>query len=119
VSQSNPITPIEVVPRLTQLQFQILDALMDDAESVKQIFLAVNWKWLEAGSRKPRHSMKAIIEELNFFIEKGYAEAPKSCNPTMPQPLDRARLHDYWFGLTEKGKQAWEAYKASVPDATR
>jgi hypothetical protein len=92
---------------------------MDDAESVKQIFLAVNWKWLEAGSKRPRHSMKAIVDELNFLLKNGCAEAPKSCNPSMPQPPDSARIHDYWFGLTEKGRQAWEAYKASVPGAGR
>jgi hypothetical protein len=90
---------------------------MDDAESVKQIFLAVNWKWLEAGSRKPRHSMKAIVDELNFLLKNGYAEAPKCSNPNMPQPLDSARLHDYWFGMTERGRQAWETYKASAPGA--
>lgn len=114
MSQSNPITPSEVVPRLTPLQFQILDALMDDAESVEQIFLAANWKWLEAGSEKPRTTMKAIIDELKFLLKSGYAEAPRFCNPNLPQPLDGARLQDYWFGLTEKGRQAWEAYKASV-----
>jgi hypothetical protein len=113
------MTPIEGVPRLTKLQFHILDALMDDAESVKQIFLAVNWKWVEAGSKAPNISMNAVLDELNFLLENGYAEAPKVCNPNMPQPLDSARLHDYWFGLTEKGRQEWETYKAYVPGAKR
>jgi hypothetical protein len=107
------MTPIESAPRLTELQFQIINAMMDDAEDIERIYLAINWKAIEAGSIQPEHSLSQIIDELSPLLRSGYVEAPKYCNPSLPLPPNISLLHHYWFGPTEKGKQAWEAYKVS------
>ena len=108
------MTPVES-SRLTELQFQILNAMMDDPEDVEQIYLAVNRCFLDAGSREPVHSLRDIIDELRGLLSGGYLETPKFCNPHTPQPPDSSLLHDYWFGPTKKGKDAWGAYRASLP----
>ena len=108
---------IKSSPRLTELQFQVLNAMMDDAEDVEQIYLAVNRNFLESGSIQPEHPLRDIIDELKSLLLGGYLQAPKSCNPHTPQPPDISLLHHYWFSPTEKGKQAWEAHRVSSPDA--
>jgi hypothetical protein len=96
---------------MTELQFQILNAMMDDAEDVEQIYLAANRSSLEAGSIQPEHALRAIIDELNSLLRGCYVEAPKFCNrSSLPQPPDPALLHHYWFCPTEKGRQEWAAY---------
>ncbi len=109
------MTPIESAGRPTELQFQILNAMMDDAEDVERIYLAVNWNAIEAGTMQPDYSLKQVIEELNVLLRVGYVEAPMYCNPNRPLPPESFALHHYWFGPTEKGQQAWQAYKASPP----
>jgi hypothetical protein len=107
------MTLVDGAPRLTELQFQILNAMMDDAEDLEQIYLAANRSSLEAGSIQPEHPLRDIIDELNSLLKGAYVEAPKSCNTSLPLPPDSSLLHHYWFSPTEKGKQAWKAYKAS------
>jgi len=112
--------PVENLPRLTELQFQILNAVMDDAEDVEQIYLAVNSSSLETGSIQPEHPLRDIIDELNSLLKKGYVEAPRFCNTSsLPQPPDSSMLHHYWFSPTEKGKRAREAYKVSPSGVQR
>jgi hypothetical protein len=107
------MTHLESAPRLTELQFLILNEMMDDAEDVEQIYLAVNGNSLEAGSLEPAHPLRAIIDEVSSLFKERYVEAPRFCNSSLPQPLDSSLLHHYWFSPTEKGKQAWKAYKVS------
>lgn len=101
--------------RLTELQFQILNAMMDDPEDVEQIYLAVNRSFLEAGSTAPVHSLRDVIDHISGLLSGGYLEAPKFCNPHTPHPPDSSLLHHYWFGPTKQGKHAWEAYRVSLP----
>jgi hypothetical protein len=107
---------VESAPRPTELQFQILNVMMDDAEDVEQIYLAANRRSLETGSIQPEYPLGEIVDELGALLRRGYVEAPKFCNESsLPQPPDSSLLHHYWFSPTEKGKQVWEAYRASPP----
>jgi hypothetical protein len=109
------MTHLESAPRLTELQILILNAMMDDAEDVEQLYLAVNRSSLEAGSLEPAHPLRAIIDELNSLFKESYVEAPRFCNSGLPEPLDSSLLHHYWFSPSEKGKQAWKAYNVAPP----
>jgi hypothetical protein len=102
--------------RLTELQFQILNATLDDPEDIEQIYLAVNRGFLDPGYIQPKHSLRDVVDEVRSLLLGGYLEAPKFCNPLTPQPPDSSLLHHYWFGPTEKGKHAWEAYRVSLQD---
>ena len=104
---------------MTELQFQVLNATMDDAEDVEQIYLAVNRRSLQAGSIQPEYPLREIVDGLDLLLKDGYLDAPKFCNETsLPMPPDRSLLHHYWFRPTEKGKQAWRAY-GSLLDAKK
>lgn len=108
------MTHLESAPRLTELQFLILNAMMDDVEDVEQIYLAANGVRLRR-DLEPAHPLRAIVDELSSLFKEKYVEAPRFCNSGLPQPLDSSLLQHYWFSPTEKGKQAWKACKVSPP----
>src|SRR5277367_6611512 len=100
----NDANPAESPLRLSELQFQILNATMDDAEDLEQIYLAINPGVIESGTLQPQYSLRSVVDELDSLLNKGYLEAPLFCNPSLPQPPDRSRIHHYWFALTDEGK---------------
>ena len=78
---------------MTELQFQVLNATMDDAEDVEQIYLAVNRRSLQAGSIQPEYPLREIVDGLDLLLKDGYLDAPKFCNETsLPMPPDRSLL---------------------------
>jgi hypothetical protein len=109
------VQPLETGSGLAEIQFQILNAVMDDVEDVEQIYLAVNYSSFEAGSIQPEHPLRIIIDELILLLLCGYLEAPLFCNLHVPRPLDPLMIHHNWFGPTEGGKLAWAAHKKSPP----
>jgi len=110
------MAPFKSRPRLRDLQFEILNAMMDDPEDVEQIYLAANRNSFNARSIQPEHPLRDIIDMLNSLLKGGYIEAPNFCNKSsLPQPPETSLLHHYWFSPTEKGKQAWEAYRVFQP----
>lgn len=83
------------------LQEAILDALVDDAESIVQISEYLKFLNLESAEAE-------IIEELSSML------AEKKINVAYPNDFEEKSLKDYngsvtelWFELTEKGKAEW------------
>jgi hypothetical protein len=100
----------EDMPSLTELQFLTLDVMMDDAEDVEQVYLAINRDCLP----QPRFSLGEIIDVIRLMVDKGYIK-PDYTNDARLAPLESLNvslLHHYWFSPTQKGKQAWEAQQS-------
>jgi hypothetical protein len=111
----------KVKASLTQLQFVMLDGMADDYEDVEQLYLFANRAFAEekhAGIRRPhrllrdQYPLREIIDEIAWMLREGYVEAKYSNDEEIAPlaPLAFAAPHHYWFGPTEKGKQAWKAY---------
>jgi hypothetical protein len=112
--------------KLTELQFTILDGMADDYEDVEQLYLYANRDFKEeeqAHVQFPRILVQAhfplreIVDEIANMLRKGYIEAKTSNDEESAplRPLDFTALHQYWFGATDKGKQAWKAYSTDKP----
>ena len=99
---------------LTHLQFEILNAMMDDSEDVEQIYLAVNRKVLEMSGEiscgQPKYQLVLVIDEIGRLLEGGLLEARISWDESVAplDPVNQAKFHYYWFGPTEKGKAEWK-----------
>jgi hypothetical protein len=98
------------MPSLTKLQFNTLNTMMDDAEDVEQVYLAVNWDCLP----HPRFSLGEIIDVIRLMVDEGYIKADYTNDARLAplESLNVSLLHHYWFSPTEKGKQAWEAHRS-------
>jgi len=97
---------------LTELQFQILNAMMDDAEDIEQIYLAANIRAFETFPRQPQFPLRGIIDEVKQLLEQDYIKA-EFTNDEMLAPLSKivpAMLHYYWLSPTTKGLQAWKQH---------
>lgn len=121
----------EAESKLTKLQFEILDAMADDYENIEQIYLCANREFVkerEVGLDSPliiveanKYLLHDVIDELTDMLEEGYIKA-KYSNDESVAPLDSvnlAALHHYWFGPTEKGQRAWDAYRRDNPGPRR
>lgn len=89
--------------QLTILQEQIIDALANDYEDLKQIR-----GMLDA----PESQIKSAIWTL---IEEGYVacyQPTKTEMKTVDHP-DRQGLDEYWFALTERGQQLLQTLESS------
>ncbi len=90
--------------QLTILQEQIIDALANDYEDLKQIR-----GMLDA----PESRIKSAIWTL---IEEGYVacyQPTKTKMKTVDHP-DRPALDEYWFALTPKGEQLLIALETTL-----
>jgi hypothetical protein len=60
---------------LTQLQYEILDAMMDDYEDVEQVYLTINRKFLasinEPNYGQPKYQLVHVIDEIRDLLEGG------------------------------------------------
>jgi hypothetical protein len=97
---------------LTELQFHILEVMMDDAEDIEQIYLMANDSAFKMFPPQPRFPLRAIIDELRHMLEQDYIKAEFTNDETLA-PLSKvvpAMLHHYWLSPTTKGLQAWEQH---------
>ncbi len=98
---------------LSRLQFEILDAMADDIESVEQIYRAANDLWFDEPVRLAKYRLAEIMDEVVNMLDEGYIRARATESEALA-PLNRFNpqmLHYYWFGYTEKGRKAWSAYQ--------
>lgn len=102
---------------IAELRLQILNAMMDDAEDVEQVYLSANRNEFLAAPCQPRFPLREIVDEMKLLLEEGFVEACFT-NDEKQAPLDNLNLalfHHYWFSPTKRGKELWEA---GVPPAT-
>src|SRR5258708_20235247 len=92
---------------MTELRFQILNAMADDVE---QIYLAANRSSLEVGSIQPQYPLRDIIDEINSLLQEGFIKAEFCNDPKLPSRVPDGLLHHYWFCPTEKARQPWNPY---------
>jgi hypothetical protein len=108
-------------PRLSELQFNILDGMADDFEDIERLYLYANRQFDEerrAGLEFPlmvireRFPLRDLVDEIGRMLQQGYIEAMISNDERIaPQgPVNFAALHHYWFGPTAQGKRAWKAH---------
>lgn len=102
---------------LTELQFTIINAMMDDYEDVEQVYLDINRKALgethEPNCGQPKYRLVEIVDEIPGLLEEGLIRAhilSKEGAAPIDQ-IDPAHIHDYWFAPTEKGKGEWESHQ--------
>ena len=107
--------------KLTELQFVILDCMVDDYEDIEQLYLCANRQTAEEhrlGTQFPlkiisvSYPLREIVDEVACMLEEGYVVA-KYSNDEKVAPLESvnsAALHHYWFGPTQKGTEAWQAH---------
>ena len=95
---------------MTDLQFQILNAMADDAEDVEQIYLTR--ESLGAGSAQPQQPLRDIIDGVDLLLKEGYIKVEFRNDPNLPLKVPEGLLHHYWFSPTAEGKQAWNAYQS-------
>jgi hypothetical protein len=98
------------MPPITKLQFHTLNAMMDDAEDVEQLYLAVTRDCL----LQPRFSLGVIIDVIRLMVDEGYIKANYTNDARLAplESLNVSLLHHYWFSPTQKGKQSWEAHQS-------
>lgn len=84
------------------LREAILDALVDDLESIIQI---------EEYCIYLKHDVKrkVILSEIKSLLE---CNLIKIGYPYDAEEIEDANIEDYWFELTDLGKQEWE----KIPD---
>lgn len=94
---------------ITRLDWEILDSLSDDYESIEQIH-----QLLEAGgSFKGDFALQTILDRIELLYASNYVFL------ILNETFDRSKLQleiegktgnrPYWFGLTNSGCAAWEA----------
>ena len=62
--------------------------------------------------------MRDLLDVIAEMIREGYIEA-KYSNDEEIAPLltiDFSALHHYWFGATQRGIEAWNAYRKATKD---
>ncbi len=101
---------------LTELQFKILDAMMDDYEDLEQVYLTINRESLESRGEpkygQPKYRLVPVFDEIGRMFEGGLIKAHISWdeNTAPVSQANRAALHYYWFAPTEQGKDEWKNY---------
>ena len=107
--------------KLTELQFIILDGMVDDYENLEQLYLYANREFAEERKASVHHPhillqvrfpLRDIVAEVRNMLGEGLIEA-KACNDkevALPPLIDFSALHDYWFGTTARGIEAWKTY---------
>jgi len=99
---------------LTQLQFEILNARMDDYEDVEQVYLTINREFLESRAEpnygQPKYRLVLVIDEMRQMLEDGFIKAHISWDENLApvSQLNQAALHYYWVAPTDRGKDQWE-----------
>jgi hypothetical protein len=104
------------LPDSQQLRILILNAMMDDAEDIEQIYIAINSERLQTGGQ-PEIFLRDIMDEIPAMLGEGLIKAEFS-NDSKIAPLDRVNirlLHYYWFSPTEGGKTLWSKGKEILP----
>ena len=102
---------------LTELQFAIINAMMDDYEDVEQVYLGVNREALrethEPNCGQPEYRLVEIVDEIQGLLEGGLIRAHilSSEGAASLNHIDQTRIHDYWFAPTEKGKGEWKSHQ--------
>ena len=110
----------ESTGELTKLQFLLLDGMADDDEDIEQLYLYANRRYEEEarlGMEFPlvavrvTYPLRDVIDELVRMLKQGYIEVKGSSKETFfpSKHPELAGFHHYWFGATEKGKQAWKS----------
>lgn len=65
---------------LTQLQFEILNAMMDDYEDVEQVYLTINREFLalsgEPNYGQPKYQLVHVMDEIRGLLEGGLNYGP-------------------------------------------
>jgi len=87
----------------------LLDSMMDDAEDVEQLYLAVNRSTCAIGPCQPRFLLRYLIDEISCMLEGGIIES-KYSNDEANAPLDSINaslLHQYWFSPARAGMELW------------
>jgi hypothetical protein len=102
---------------LTQLQFEILNAMMDDYEDVEPVYLTINREFLESRDEpnygQLEYRLVLVIDEIRQMLEAGLIKAHISCDENiapLSQP-NQAALHYYWFAPTDRGKDQWKIHR--------
>jgi hypothetical protein len=96
---------------LSELQFAILDAMMDDYEDIEQVYLTINLDALRTKGQ-PDHLLVTIVDELFALADAGLIEPRSSWREDIAPvaKLNRAAICYYWFFPTERGKDEWKQY---------
>ena|SRR5437763_563204 len=88
--------------------WEILDALSDDRESVEQIAALVRDVW-------PSVTPLAIIDRLERLFDAGYVTLTLGATfdrAEMIREIDQTSDRRFWFGRTASGDALWEKHAA-------
>src|SRR5262249_17734510 len=113
-------------PELSELQLRILDGMADDYEDIEQLYLYANRKFSEEETKsvgcpsmilRVDFPLREIVDEVRDMINSGFLEVKYSNDERFAplSPLNLELLHHYWFGPTERGKQAWKTWSKNQP----
>ena len=97
---------------LTDLQWNILNVMMDDYEDVEQVYLSINRDALMARGQ-PDHLLFVVVDEIRNLLASGHVKAEYTNDEgrTPVGNLNQELIFYYWIGPTDKGKQAWKDYR--------
>jgi hypothetical protein len=92
---------------ITQLQYGVLDGMMDDAEDVEQLYLGL----------RDQFTLREVIDAVRLLLRDGMIEVKHTSDECIApvNPNNSAMIHHYWFNPTAKGKAAWEAFSGANP----
>jgi hypothetical protein len=88
--------------------------MMDDYEDVEQVYLAINREafWGKPGTTysQPRYRLVELVGEIRSMLDAGFIGVQVSLDESVApvNKIDQTRIHEYWFGPTERGKEAWK-----------
>ena len=80
---------------------EILNALVDDDESIIQIENWFNYSNVKFNRPDVIKLLQQLLVEERIEIRYPYADIGK-------HELNIDRIEDYWFGLTKAGKEEWD-----------
>ena len=65
-----------------------------------------------------QYPLREIIDEIGCMLRDGYVFAKYSNNEEIAplESLSFSVLNHYWFGPTQKGTEAWSAYKEQTTE---
>ena len=95
---------------ITQIQFGVLDGIMDDAEDVEQLYLGLHEQF----------TLHEVIDAVTLLLRDGMIEVKYTNDERIApvKPINLATIHHYWFGPTAKGKAAWQQKRADYGGMT-
>ncbi len=90
---------------ITQLQYGVLDSMMDDAEDVEQLYLGL----------RDQFTLREVIDAVTSLLANEMIEVKYTNDERIApvSPINPAMIHHYWFNPTAKGKAAWEAFASA------